>query len=69
MRVVSIRKLICGDCRDAVKELAPGSVDLIYLDPPFNSKKQYNLPFKKLGRDIKIARRETTEMPHMPAMV
>lgn len=29
------------------------SVDLIYLDPPFNSKKYYNLPFKKLGRDGK----------------
>jgi len=26
--------------------LPPGSVDLIYLDPPFNSKSDYNLPFK-----------------------
>ena len=30
------------------------SIDLIYLDPPFNSKSKYNLPFKgKLKRDAK----------------
>ena len=28
------------------------SVDLIYLDPPFNSNSTYNLPFKQLGRDV-----------------
>ncbi len=26
-------------------------VDLIYLDPPFNSNSTYNLPFKRLGKD------------------
>jgi adenine specific DNA methylase Mod len=26
--------------------IADGSVDLIYLDPPFNSKRDYNLLFK-----------------------
>ncbi len=26
--------------------IPPPSVDLIYLDPPFNSKNDYNLPFK-----------------------
>ena len=26
-----------------------GSVDLIYLDPPFNSKKDYNLIFREPG--------------------
>ena len=34
--------------------LPSGSVDLIYLDPPFNSKSNYNLPFKgRLARDVK----------------
>jgi len=28
------------------------SVDLIYLDPPFNSNSTYNLPFKNLGKDV-----------------
>ncbi len=28
-------------------EIAPGSIDLVYLDPPFNSKKDYNVIFKE----------------------
>ena len=32
--------------------LPTDSVDLIYLDPPFNSNSTYNLPFKRLGRDV-----------------
>jgi len=32
--------------------LPADSVDLIYLDPPFNSNSTYNLPFKKLGKDV-----------------
>ena len=47
------RELICGDCRDILQEMDEKSVNLIYLDPPFNSKRHYNLPFKKLGRDSK----------------
>lgn len=33
--------------------LPPGSVDLIYLDPPFNSKSDYNLPFRGHYRSAK----------------
>ncbi len=29
------------------------SVDLIYLDPPFNSKSTYNLPFKGKYKNLK----------------
>ena len=32
--------------------LPSDSVDLIYLDPPFNSNSTYNLPFKQLGKDV-----------------
>ncbi len=36
-------KLYFGDCLDVMREDVPdGSVDLIYLDPPFNSKRLYN---------------------------
>ena len=28
--------------------MAKGSIDLIYLDPPFNSQRNYNLIYKKL---------------------
>ncbi len=44
-----IRKLYAGDCLDILNDelaISPASVDLIYLDPPFNSNSKYNLPFK-----------------------
>ena len=49
------RELIRNDCLDTFIEgdIEAGSVDLIYLDPPFNSNQRYNLPFKKLGKDTK----------------
>ena len=43
------RAIYAKDCLDVLKDreaLPNASVDLIYLDPPFNSKSQYNLPFK-----------------------
>lgn len=44
------RKLYRGDCLEILQEyIEPDSVDLIYLDPPFNSKSNYNLPFR--GKD------------------
>lgn len=36
-----------GDNLDVLREsIASGSVDLVYLDPPFNSKRDHNLLFK-----------------------
>ena len=36
-------KLYFGDCLEVMREdIAGESVDLIYLDPPFNSKRIYN---------------------------
>ncbi len=46
------RILYSDDCLNVLNDhqaLPTGSVDLIYLDPPFNSKSIYNLPF--VGRD------------------
>ena len=44
------RSLYRGDCLNVLEDyIEPESVDLVYLDPPFNSKSTYNLPFK--GRD------------------
>lgn len=43
-----MRKLFAGDCLDVLSDsysIEDSSVDLIYLDPPFNSKSIYNLPF------------------------
>ena len=42
-----MNQLYFGDNLHVLREsIANESVDLIYLDPPFNSKRDYNLPFK-----------------------
>ena len=42
-----MRKLFYGDNLQILRaQIADESVDLIYLDPPFNSKRDYNLLFK-----------------------
>jgi site-specific DNA-methyltransferase (adenine-specific) len=44
---MTIRKLYFGDNLEVMREsLDSKSVDLIYLDPPFNSKKNYNVIYK-----------------------
>ncbi len=42
-----MNRLYYGDCLDIMRrEIAPGSVDLIYLDPPFNSNRDYHATYK-----------------------
>jgi len=41
-----MNRLYYGDNLDILREHIPDeSVDLIYLDPPFNSKRSYNVLF------------------------
>ena len=50
------RTLYSDDCLNVLNDelaLPTGSVDLIYLDPPFNSKSSYNLPFKGKDKDAR----------------
>ena len=50
------RILYSDDCLSVLNDqlaLQAGSVDLIYLDPPFNSKSIYNLPFAGKDRDAR----------------
>jgi DNA modification methylase len=35
--------IYCGDCLDQLRKLPDGSVDLIYIDPPFNSNRNYEV--------------------------
>ena len=37
-----MNRLYYGDCLAVMEEMPPDSVDLIYLDPPFNSSRDYN---------------------------
>ena len=39
-------QLYYGDCLTIMREMSIGSVDLIYLDPPFNSARDYNAIYK-----------------------
>ena len=44
--------LYYGDCLEVMQGFPDECVDLIYLDPPFNSKRQYNEVFKGSGLNI-----------------
>jgi len=47
-----VNKLYFGDNLDVLRRVDSGSVDLIYLDPPFNSKATYNILYKSpVGAD------------------
>ena len=50
--------LVYGDCLEVMQDMPAGSVDLCYLDPPFNSKTNYNILFRNSG--IPGIRRKST---------
>jgi 16S rRNA G966 N2-methylase RsmD len=35
--------IYCGDCLDQLKRLPDACVDLVYIDPPFNSNRNYEV--------------------------
>ena len=41
-----MNRLYYGDCLTILRDMAKWSVDLIYLDPPFNSNREYNAIYK-----------------------
>lgn len=44
-----MNKLYYGDCLTIMQQKIPtGAADLIYLDPPFNSKRNYNMMYKTM---------------------
>lgn len=60
------RTIYASDCIDVLNDeiaLPNESVDLIYLDPPFNSNSRYNLPFKGKYKTLKpvVAFKDTWE--------
>jgi 16S rRNA G966 N2-methylase RsmD len=40
---VDTRIIYCGDCIDQLRKLPAECVDLIYIDPPFNSNRNYEV--------------------------
>lgn len=54
--------LLYGDNLDLLRDqtqFPTASVDLIYLDPPFNSNAGYNILFKEAGGEASAAQIET----------
>jgi len=41
--VVDTRVIYCGDCLDRLRTLPNACIDLIYIDPPFNSNRNYEV--------------------------
>jgi len=41
--LIDTRIVYCGDCLDQLRKLPEGCVDLIYIDPPFNSNRNYEV--------------------------
>jgi DNA modification methylase len=39
--LIDTRVIYCGDCLDQLRKLPDECVDLIYIDPPFNSNRNY----------------------------
>jgi 16S rRNA G966 N2-methylase RsmD len=46
--LVDTRVIYCGDNLEQLRKLPDGSVNLVYIDPPFNdSDWQYGVPFAR----------------------
>jgi len=41
--LLDTRIIYCGDCLDQLKQLPDGCIDLCYIDPPFNSNRNYEV--------------------------
>jgi DNA modification methylase len=41
--LLDTRIIYCGDCLDQLRKLPDGCVDLVYIDPPFNSNRNYEV--------------------------
>jgi len=41
--LLDTRIIYCGDCLDQLRKLPDGCVDLIYIDPPFNSNRNHEV--------------------------
>ncbi len=41
--MLDTRIIYCGDCLDQLAKLPDGCVDLVYIDPPFNSNRNYEV--------------------------
>lgn len=50
--IPSANKLILGDCLEQMKQITDGSVDLIYLDPPFFTERKHTLKNRERDKEF-----------------
>lgn len=41
--LIDTRVIYCGDCLEQLEKLPANCIDLIYIDPPFNSNRNYEV--------------------------
>ena len=41
--LLDTRIIYCGDCLEQLRKLPGASIDLVYIDPPFNSNRNYEV--------------------------
>jgi 16S rRNA G966 N2-methylase RsmD len=61
-----VNSLYYGDNLGYLREMDRESVDLIYLDPPFNSNANYNLLFKSKGNAVQALGELEVGRPKLP---
>jgi len=49
---VKPNSIIQGDCLDILQDIPSGTVDLIYIDPPFSSNRNYTAIWEKTGEEL-----------------
>jgi 16S rRNA G966 N2-methylase RsmD len=49
--LIDTRVIYCGDNLDQLKKFPDGCVDLIYIDPPFNSNRNYEVFWGETKRE------------------
>jgi 16S rRNA G966 N2-methylase RsmD len=59
--LLDTRVVYCGDCLEQLKNLPENCVDLIYIDPPFNSNRNYEVFW--MGRAHTLAERSEAFIP------
>lgn len=56
--LIDTRVVYCGDNLDQLRKFPAACVDLIYIDPPFNSNRNYEVfcdgPFERIVKDPKL---------------
>ncbi len=62
--LVDTRVIYCGDNLDQLRKVPEGCVDLIYIDPPFNSNRNYEVFWGETKEKRSFADRHESTGPY-----